>query len=157
MAAVIHLYPSTAPSTRRPSEDERRGRLAHPANGSGARPQLRVVEGGRSPQALKMQRVFLLRRVAVVIAAALVAAVSVQVGGAVLREWTAASPRAAAAPLSSPYRVQEGDTLWGIARAVDPSSDPRDVVAQIARVNAADGIDLRAGALQVGQVLTLPS
>jgi hypothetical protein len=47
--------------------------------------------------------------------------------------------------------VDEGDTLWSIARAVAPEEDPRAVVYEISEVNDLDG----AG-LVPGQVLQLP-
>lgn len=158
MAAVIHLHPSDDRTARRSNVDVDRSRAAHPASqASAGRPQLRLVEGGRAPQVIRMQRVYLLRRVAVVVAAALVTVLAVQVGGAVLREWTTEPLSGEAVQLSSPYRVQAGDTLWGIARAVDPDSDPREVVDRIARANASNGDVLQAGSLQVGQELVLPS
>lgn len=105
-----------------------------------------------------MQRVYIARRVAVVVAAAVLALVIVSAGGAVLREWSASTTDSSVPiALSSPYQVQEGDTLWGIARSVDPHSDPRDVIDRIARENSIDGVDLRSGSLQVGQELNLPS
>jgi hypothetical protein len=39
-----------------------------------------------------------------------------------------------------------GDTLWSIAEAADPASDPRDVVDEIVRLNA-----LLSGALAAGR------
>ena len=47
--------------------------------------------------------------------------------------------------------VQPGDTLWSVARSIAPDRDPRDVVAQLRRLN-----DLPSGALRVGQQLLLP-
>lgn len=48
--------------------------------------------------------------------------------------------------------VQPGDTLWSIARAVAPESDPRDVVDAIVRLNA-----LPSGGLDVGQSIAIPA
>ncbi len=48
--------------------------------------------------------------------------------------------------------VMPGDTLWSIAEAADPASDPRDVVDEIVRLNA-----LPSGALAVGQTISLPA
>ncbi len=48
--------------------------------------------------------------------------------------------------------VQPGDTLWSIARAVAPESDPRDVVDAIVRLNA-----LPSGSLDVGQSIAIPA
>ena len=48
--------------------------------------------------------------------------------------------------------VQPGDTLWTVARRIAPHNDPRDVVAQIRRIN-----HLHTSALQAGQLLLLPT
>jgi hypothetical protein len=45
--------------------------------------------------------------------------------------------------------VMPGDTLWSIAEAADPASDPRDVVDEIVRLNAPP-----VGALAVGQTIS---
>jgi Tfp pilus assembly protein FimV len=47
------------------------------------------------------------------------------------------------------YVVQPGDTLWGIARALQPQGDLRPLVTQLAR--ARHGVPLR-----VGERITLP-
>ena len=48
--------------------------------------------------------------------------------------------------------VQRGDSLWEIAERVEPGSDPRSVVAAIARANGVD-----AASLVPGQRLVLPA
>lgn len=48
--------------------------------------------------------------------------------------------------------VQDGDTLWQIARQVAPAESPAAVVAALREVNGLD-----AGPLQPGQVLLVPS
>ena len=48
--------------------------------------------------------------------------------------------------------VQPGDTLWSVAQRIAPDNDPREVVAQIRRIN-----DLSTSGLQVGQQLLLPT
>lgn len=47
--------------------------------------------------------------------------------------------------------VMPGETLWGIARQVNPNADPRDVIAEIISLNGLDGAGLR-----VGQEIALP-
>ena len=47
--------------------------------------------------------------------------------------------------------VLSGDTLWDIAAEVDPSADPRDVVAEIMALN-----QLSSAALTPGQNLAIP-
>lgn len=41
--------------------------------------------------------------------------------------------------------VQPGESLWGVATALDPSADPRDVIAEIVRLNQLGGSDVQAG------------
>ena len=48
--------------------------------------------------------------------------------------------------------VQPGDTLWSVAQRIAPDNDPRQVVAQIRRIN-----HLHTSALQAGQLLLLPT
>ena len=47
--------------------------------------------------------------------------------------------------------VQPGETLWSVARRIAPANDPREVIAQIQRIN-----DLESSSLRVGQQLLLP-
>ena len=47
--------------------------------------------------------------------------------------------------------VQPGESLWSVAQRIAPDNDPREVVAQIQRLN-----DLESSQLQVGQHLLLP-
>lgn len=124
-----------------------------------ARPQLRVVHGGRSRQGRQLRRTFLVRRVVAAVALAIVALFVLRVGAAVLTAFTAGSGAAGATiDASSPYVVQPGDTLWAVAEGVAPSSDPRQVVEQIVEMNRADGALSSADApLRVGQTLLLPS
>ena len=41
--------------------------------------------------------------------------------------------------------VQPGDSLWQVASSIDPNSDPRDLVAEIVRLNQLDGSGVLAG------------
>lgn len=51
-----------------------------------------------------------------------------------------------------PYAVvQPGSSLWSIATDLDPSSDPRDLVAEIVQLNQLDGSGVDAG-----QALAVP-
>jgi LysM repeat protein len=47
--------------------------------------------------------------------------------------------------------VQPGESLWGVAQALDPSADPRDVIADIVSLNQLQSSDVHAG-----QRLALP-
>jgi LysM repeat protein len=60
----------------------------------------------------------------------------------------------AAADPKAPVRyhvVLPGETLWGIAAALDPSADPRDTIVQIVEAN-----HLPSSAIWAGQRLVLP-
>lgn len=64
--------------------------------------------------------------------------------------------RALAGPEERPagavsHRVALGETLWGIARRLEPSGDPRPVVERIMRLN-----DMRSPTIVPGQRLRLP-
>jgi LysM repeat protein len=47
--------------------------------------------------------------------------------------------------------VQQGETLWTVAQRIAPGNDPREVIAQIRRIN-----HLESSSLRVGQQLLLP-
>jgi hypothetical protein len=73
---------------------------------------------------------------------------------AALSGGAALASRDAGAPAGS-YReitVMAGESLWTIAEDVAPAADPRDVVAEISRLNALDG-----GAVAAGQRLAIPT
>ena len=48
--------------------------------------------------------------------------------------------------------IEQGDSLWEIARRVAPGADPRDVVHRIRELNG-----LRSNLIQPGQVLLVPA
>ena len=54
-------------------------------------------------------------------------------------------------PTLTQVTVQPGDTLWSVSRRLAPDRDPREVVAQLQRLN-----HLPSSGLQVGQQLLLP-
>lgn len=58
----------------------------------------------------------------------------------------------AAEPAPTAVTVQPGDTLWSVAGRLAPERDPRELVAQIRRLN-----DLSSASLTVGQQLLLPT
>ena len=66
-----------------------------------------------------------------------------------------AAPQAASVSSSAPaleqITVQQGESLWTVARRIAPDNDPREVIAQIRRLN-----DLTTWQLQAGQQLLLP-
>ena len=55
-------------------------------------------------------------------------------------------------PTTQTVVVQAGDSLWSIAKDVDPKRDPRAVIADIEELNALSG-----GGLIAGQALTVPA
>ncbi len=91
------------------------------------------------------------RMVAVLIAASLFALLVLAVGGLVgfFAGTGAAVPERPISP-AAVYVVQPGDTFWDIARRLEPSSDPRPLVA---RLVAAHGSPV----LVAGERLALPA
>lgn len=65
---------------------------------------------------------------------------------------SAASTAAADQPLPEQVTVQQGESLWTVALRSAPDQDPRDVVAQIRRLN-----ELSSAELWPGQQLLLPA
>ena len=131
MAAVAHASPADI------------GRLATVRIGSYVPPA-----PVRTPSAVYRRR----RMVAVLVAAGLLAVLVLAVGG-VLGTFTgdsgAAVPERPISP-SAVYVVQPGDTFWDIARRLEPSGDPRPLVA---RLVAAHGSPV----LVAGERLVLPA
>ena len=95
------------------------------------------------------------RQVAVVVALLLVASAVWALGG--LLGWLGSGPLAApgpdpsrAIPVSAQtYVVQPGDTLWSIARSLQPNGEIRPLVDRLAAQE-------HGGTLRAGDVLTLP-
>lgn len=113
------------------------------------RPRLVLVPPpGPAPAPIRPRReapaVYRRRRAAVLLGAlALVFAVLLALGA--LPSFSHdATPVPRAAPVAAhSYVVQPGDTLWSIARSLDPAGDPRPVVDQLADRNG--GVALVAG------------
>jgi Na+-transporting methylmalonyl-CoA/oxaloacetate decarboxylase gamma subunit len=85
--------------------------------------------------------------VVLLLAAVLYAAFSL---GRVVSEAADQSP-AQRGPAVAQTVVQSGESLWSVARRIAPEHDPREIVAQIRRMN-----DLQDSRLTVGQQLLLP-
>jgi hypothetical protein len=128
------------------------------------RPNLRVVEGGRSPERRAQRRTFRRRRAtALALLATVVVAVVLLVGAASTRLAGGGHPSAAAGA-SSPtsavalraaevaatsWVVAPGDTLWSIAAKIAPEADVRATVDRLVELNGKRPIS-------VGQHLRLP-
>lgn len=89
-------------------------------------------------------------RVLLLLALVLLMLAAFAVGRSASSQATVDSP--AAAPALTAVTVQPGDTLWSVARGLAPGHDPRDLVAQIRRLN-----DLPSSSLEAGQQLLLPA
>lgn len=126
MAAVIVPSTASVQPDRHPVRDRR--------------PALRVIDGGRSPANRAMQRVYLRRRLGAIVGLALVAAVLwlAATGAVALVQGPATTQASSAATAAAPpaaaeaYIVQPGDTLWVIARRLEPDGDIRPVVDELA-------------------------
>ena len=119
-------------------------------------PRLVVVRTGPSPSQLPTARpvapaVYRRRRVAAVLLVVSVVAVLVLAVGGLLASFGGGPLTASERPgaPAAVYVVQPGDTFWEIARRLDPTGDPRPLVA---RLVAAHGSPV----LVPGQRLALP-
>lgn len=125
-----------------------------PAVAGTVRPaHLHLVQGppnvDDSPQ--RRQPPYLWRRLAVLIAVSAVVIAVVGVAAPVLHA-DPVDPTAGART----HVVAQGDTLWSLATALEPSADPRAVVEEILGLNARAGVPVDPGGLQVGQRVLLP-
>jgi LysM repeat protein len=109
------------------------------------RRHLRVVDAHEFARKREAELAALRRRAAAVgLAVALLIALGVFLGRT--GQTSAATPRGDTASLpvaTRAYVVQPGDTLWGIARALQPTGDIRPLVAQLSK--ARHGQPLRVG------------
>lgn len=80
--------------------------------------------------------------------------VVVALGLAVVGGGAALASNEAGAPAGSftEITVMSGQTLWSIAEELAPAADPRDVIAQITRLNALSG-----GSVTAGQRIAIPA
>ncbi|QKJ19790.1 LysM peptidoglycan-binding domain-containing protein [Microbacterium hominis] len=103
-----------------------------------------VLTAPTVPSATRLRLTVRGRRVLAALAALPAVAVLCAV---VLGGGAALASRDAGAPVGSfeTVIVESGDTLWAIAQQVAPAADPRDVVDDLVRLNALDGVSLQAG------------
>lgn len=116
-----------------------------------ARPALRVIEGGRGPGARARRAQYRRRRVVALLLLVAVVSTAILLANAVLAGSAGGGTPTSAPGSSAPavHVVQPGDTLWSIARSIDPDGDVRVTVDRLAALNG-------RGPLQVGQQLVLP-
>ncbi len=139
-ALSLRLQPTTVP----------------PGPGRPARPQLRVLPGGRAPARLAQAATFRRRRLVVaVLVLALLAGATLLVGAAAAKLAGGAPSSAAGVTASAPAApatvvVRPGDTLWSIAAAVAPDVDVRVTVDRLVALNGPTPI-------VPGQQLVLPA
>lgn len=102
------------------------------------------------PIALPAGRLRLTRRgrAALLVLTALALFLAVSLG----RTGSQAATVTESGPALQQTTVQSGETLWSIAQRIAPDNDPREVVAQLRRVN-----HLHSSSLQAGQQLLLPT
>jgi hypothetical protein len=81
----------------------------------------------------------------------LVAAVALLVLISFGRTGSQAATATGTGPSLQQATVQPGETLWAVAQRIAPKNDPREVIAQIRRIN-----HLGSSALRAGQQLLLP-
>ena len=113
-------------SAQRPSATGRRGLVVGP-------PALSTLSAGP----------YLRRRLGVAVAVMVLAVVGVGLSSIRFADAGQAGP-AGTAPVSTSFViVQPGDTLWSLAREVQPDGDIRPLVAQLSRAHG--GSSLRAG------------
>jgi len=89
-------------------------------------------------------------RVVVGVLATLLVVAVLGIVAAIGSSQAVASPEPGSAEFSYVV-VQSGSSLWEIAHEIDPSMDPRDLVAEIVRLNQLDG-----SGVQAGQPIALP-
>ncbi len=140
MAAIIALHPHNQPT--------------HAPHGGSApeRPQLRVLEGGRSARGVALRRMYLRRRIAAAVTAVVLLWLAVSVVGALVGAVAgspAGAPAQGGAPAAATHVVRSGETIWSIAVGLGPSGDIRDAVDAIAEAN---GVEV----IVPGQVLVIP-
>ena len=97
------------------------------------RPVLRVVEGGGGAPSVRR------RRLLVAVIAALAIALALPLSGTGGRSHATGSAPAGNGHQVE-YTVRPGDSLWSIAERVDPSGDPRSLVARLAAQTGSDTV-----------------
>jgi hypothetical protein len=128
--------------------------VAAPITAPPAAPPVSMPPGIRpsATASSKASRLRLTRRGRIVVTAMvalLAAGLSLAIAGAAQATGHSASQRTG--PSLAQVVVRPGQTLWSVAENADPNSDPRQVIQQIAQLNA-----LTSGTLMAGQRLWVP-
>lgn len=136
MSAALHLQPEQLPVLPvRP-----------------ARPELRLVEGGRSaarPSASVYRRRRIVAALALIVVVGALLALTLQLVDGASGAVTASGPGGAAASTVVVHIVEPGDTMWSIARSLQPSGDVRSLVDELVSANG-------GASLQIGDQIVLP-
>jgi len=114
-----------------------------------ARPQLRLIPGGRSPAALAAT--YRRRRIVAALVVLTLLVVVVQLAQAlsgVAAGWSAPTPASIEGPTVE-VEAAPGDTLWSLARQVHPDGDVRPVVEAMVA-------DRGTAAVEVGEQVRVP-
>jgi LysM domain len=80
------------------------------------------------------------RRTLLAATAVLVVALALPLSGTGGHSHATGSTPAETGGMTSTYTVQPGDTLWTIAERVDPSADPRPLVAKLTAETGSDSV-----------------
>ena len=149
---------STATLTRQPTRPHTPtsgyAGLAEPVRVAPERPIVpppppRVHDRQVEPRRVPAGRTRLTRRGRLVL---LVLAVGIVLAGiSVGRAGSQAATATETGPALTQTTVQQGETLWTVAQRIAPGNDPREIIAQIRRIN-----HLHDSSLQAGQQLLLP-
>ena len=134
-APSVSVHPAAAPPAAAPLAPARPA----PAPPAPARPGV-SPSSATSPLRLTRRG----RIVVAVMAALLVAGLSLAVAGAAQATGHSASQRATGSNLAQVV-VRPGQSLWSVAENADPNADPRLVIQQMAQLNALTSDNLVAG------------
>jgi LysM repeat protein len=97
-------------------------------------------------------RLRITRRGQVVLSVLIAIPLVLGVGAFVLGSGDAVATSTSSSTTFEHVRVQAGDTLWSIAERIAPKSDPRDVVADIIKLN-----QLGSASITPNQLLAIPT
>lgn len=140
-APFVSVHPAAAPPAAAPLAPAPPA-TARPAPAPAPAPARPGVSPSSATSPLRLTRRG--RIVVAVMAALLVAGLSLAVAGAAQATGPSASQRATGPNLARVV-VRPGQTLWSVAENADPNADPRLVIQQIAQLNALTSDNLVAG------------